>query len=303
MELRQLEYLVAVVDEASFTRAAARLHVAQPGVSAQIRQLERELGQELLDRTGRTVRPTSVGEAVLPYARAALDNVAAVRHAVEQLTGLVRGRVAIGTIPSRPLGELPGLLAAFHRAHPDVEITLTEDRSDRLLDAVRAGRLDLAVVGVAERRPAGVDGLVVTEQELGAAVPPGHPLAVHAEITLGALRDAPLACLPRGSGMRTALEAACATAGFRPRVAFEAGDPFMVGQLAADGLGIAILPAAFAAAHPGGLRPVALTSPRPRARIELVWRADAPTGPAARAFVAHARAAFAGPGEAPDRAG
>ncbi|KOG56021.1 LysR family transcriptional regulator, partial [Streptomyces varsoviensis] len=75
MELRQLEYLVAVVEEASFTKAAARLHVAQPGVSAQVRQLERELGQSLLDRSGRTVRPTEAGAAVLPYARAALAAV------------------------------------------------------------------------------------------------------------------------------------------------------------------------------------------------------------------------------------
>src|SRR3954467_2389851 len=100
MELRQLEYFVTVVEEAGFTRAAERVHVAQPGVSAQIRRLERELGQELLDRSGRSVRLTEVGAAVLPYARAALAAVDGVRLAVDELTGLLRGQVAIGTVTS-----------------------------------------------------------------------------------------------------------------------------------------------------------------------------------------------------------
>src|SRR5215218_4902710 len=100
MELRQLEYLVAVVDHGGFTRAAERLHVAQPGISAQIRRLEAELGQELLDRSGRRVRPTAAGDAVLPYARAALQAVRGVRQAIDEVSGLLRGHVAVGTVTS-----------------------------------------------------------------------------------------------------------------------------------------------------------------------------------------------------------
>jgi DNA-binding transcriptional LysR family regulator len=88
MELHRLEYFVAVAEEGSFTRAAARVHVAQSGVSAQVRRLEAELGQPLLDRSGRTVRLTEVGAVVLPYARAALEAVAGARHAVDELTRL-----------------------------------------------------------------------------------------------------------------------------------------------------------------------------------------------------------------------
>src|SRR5437016_2911419 len=113
MELRQLEYFVAVAEEANFTRAAGRLHVAQPGVSAQIRRLERELGEELLDRSERAVRVTDVGAAVLGYARAALAAVDGARRAVDELTGLVRGHVAVGTVTSHNAG-LPSLLASFH---------------------------------------------------------------------------------------------------------------------------------------------------------------------------------------------
>src|SRR3954470_23172758 len=147
MELRQLAYLVAVAEEASFTRAAARVSVAQPGVSAQVRQLERELGEPLLDRSGRTVRLTEVGAAVLPLARAALEAVAGMRLAVEDLTGLVHGRVAIGMIVACSSIDLTDLLAAFHVQHPGVEIVLSEDTSDRLLAALQAGQLDLALVG------------------------------------------------------------------------------------------------------------------------------------------------------------
>src|SRR5664279_2469923 len=122
MELRQLEYFVAVADEASFTRAAARLHVAQPGVSAQVRQLERELGQDLFDRSGRAVRLTEAGTAVLLYARAALGSAAGARLAVDELTGLVRGHVAVGMVVACSSYDLANLLADFHHAYPAVEI-------------------------------------------------------------------------------------------------------------------------------------------------------------------------------------
>src|SRR4051794_8261081 len=113
MELHQLAYLVAVAEEASFTRAAARLRVAQPGVSAQVRKLERELGQDLLDRSGREVRLTPAGAAVLPYARAALAAVEGARRTAAELSGLARGRVAIGTVTSHDV-DLATVLADFH---------------------------------------------------------------------------------------------------------------------------------------------------------------------------------------------
>src|SRR4029453_6241939 len=120
MELRQLEYFVAVAEEANFTRAAERIHVAQPAVSAQIQRLEREVGQPLLDRSRRAVRLTAAGEAVLPYARAALAAVADIHVAVEELTQLVRGSVTIGTVTSHSV-DVPSLLADFQAANPNAE--------------------------------------------------------------------------------------------------------------------------------------------------------------------------------------
>lgn len=198
MELRQFEYFVAVTDEASFTRAAAGLHVAQPGVSAQIRRLERELGQPLFDRSGRTVRLTEVGRAVLPFARAALEAVNGARLAVDELTGLVRGQVAVGMVASCGALPLPAVLAGFHRRHPAVEISLTEANSDVLLDDVLAGRLDLAVVGLAAGPPEGIAIQVVVDERLVAAVAPDDPLADAGTVRLAALRDRALITLTRG---------------------------------------------------------------------------------------------------------
>ena len=172
MELRQLQYLVAVVEEASFTRAASRVHVAQPGVSAQVRRLERELGEELLDRTGRAVRPTAAGEAVLPYARAALAAVDGARAAVDELAGLVRGRVTVGTVVGCGAVGLPEVLAGFHRAHRGVELTLSEGNSDQLLAELSAGRLDLALVGLAEPAGPGIEVQIVVDEELVLGVGP-----------------------------------------------------------------------------------------------------------------------------------
>ncbi len=287
MELRQLEYLVAVADDASFTRAAARLHVAQPGVSAQIRRLERELGLELLDRTG-GVRPTAVGAAVLPHARAALAAVAAVRHAVEDHAGLVQGRVAMGVVTSYTQPDVPTLLGDFREEHPGVEIALTEASTDVLVAGLRDGTIDLALVSLPATDVDGLQTRVVTEDALVIAVGHDHALAGRASITVRALRDLPLISLPRGTGLRLLLDDACAAAGFAPRIALEAGDPGVLARLAARGLGVAIVPASLAAGHADALHAVPIVRPELRGALALAWRAGGAASPAGRALVEHA---------------
>jgi DNA-binding transcriptional LysR family regulator len=287
MELHQLEYFVAVAEEASFTRAASRVHVAQPGVSAQVRRLESELGQQLLDRSGRSVRLTEVGSAVLPFARAALDAVASARLAVDELAGLVRGQVTVGMVSGCALPILAELLAGFHHRYPGVAITLVEDNSDRLAERLRDGQLDLALIGWAGETPEWLDTIVVVDEELVAAVHPAHPLADAATtaIPIGKLRDLPLVSLPRGTGVRAALDAACAEAGFAPRIVFEASALPMVVELATRGLGLAVVPASI----PNGPRILPITDPPIRSRLELAWHPAPSANPAARALVEHAR--------------
>ena len=296
MELHQLEYFVAVAEEASFTRAASRVHVAQPGVSAQVRRLESELGQQLLDRSGRSVRLTEVGSAVLPFARAALDAVANARLAVDDLAGLVRGQVTVGMVSGCALPALAELLAGFHDRHPGVAIALVEDNSDRLVERLRDGRLDLALIGWAEQTPADIDSVVLVDEELVAVVAPGHPLAGTGAgagaragagaITIRQLRDLPLVSLPRGTGVRAALDAACAAAGFTPRIVFEASALPMVVELAGRGLGLAVVPASI----PNGPGILRITDPRLRSRLELAWPSAPAANPAARALIEQARA-------------
>jgi DNA-binding transcriptional LysR family regulator len=290
MELHQLEYFVAVAEEASFTRAASRVHVAQPGVSAQVRRLESELGQQLLDRSGRSVRLTEVGSAVLPFARAALDAVTNARLAVDDLAGLVRGQVTVGMVSGCALPVLAELLAGFHDRHPGVAIALVEDNSDRLVERLRDGRLDLALIGWAEQTPADIDSVVLVDEELVVAVAPDHPLADAgagaSTITIRQLRDLPLVSLPRGTGVRAALDAACAAAGFTPRIVFEASALPMVVELAGRGLGLAVVPASI----PNGPGILRITDPQLRSRLELAWPSAPAANPAARALIEQARA-------------
>lgn len=284
MELRQLRYFLAVVDEANFTRAADRLHVSQPGVSAQIRQLERELGQDLLNRSGRTVALTEVGAAVLPYARAAVAAASATRDAADAVAGLARGHVGIGSVPSATL-DLVELLADFHARYPGIEMTLTEHSSANLLTEVRSGRLDLAFVGLAGDPPPGIVCRVIREEALVAVVARTDPLSGKPAVALRELAARPQITLPRGTGVRSALDASFAEAGLRAHVAFEASDPRVAARLAQRGLGTAILPASEVAADDdrGLVRAVAITPPV-SARLALVWRAQGPLSPAADAL-------------------
>ncbi|MFG1703056.1 LysR family transcriptional regulator [Nonomuraea sp. M3C6] len=289
MELRQLEYFVAVAEEAGFTRAAARLHVAQPGVSAQIRQLEREVGEELFDRSGRTVRLTAVGEAVLPYARAALAAVDGMRLVVDEFTGLLRGRVVMGGVSAPSVLDLPGMLSGFHERHPAVEISLVETDPETLVDGLQSGRLDFGLLGLGGALPPGVEVQVVVDQALVAAVHHDHELAAGRSITVAGLKGLPLISLPVGTGLRTVLEEVCAQAGFAPHVAFEASEPYVLGQLAGRGLGVAILPESAVAAAAAELHVLDITEPSMRGRMGVVWREGGPKSPAARAFIEHAR--------------
>ncbi|MEV6479353.1 LysR family transcriptional regulator [Streptomyces sp. NPDC051576] len=293
MELRQLEYLVAVAEEESFTKAAARVFVTQPCVSAQIRRLERELGHDLLDRAGRTVRLTEVGVAALPHARAVLAALDGVRDAVEDVTGLVRGQVTLGSVSSSLSMRLPDLIADFSARHPAVEISLIEGTTDQLADAVRDGKADVAVIGLSTDPPADLESQILVDESLVGAVSPDHPLAGRSGVHIEELDRHPLMCLPVGSGLRAAADAAWSAAGLRPRIAFEAGDPAVLAQLAARGLGVAILPERFVRARAGELHCLEVLGPGLRGRLALVWRSGGRTGPAAQALVYQAREAFA----------
>ncbi|MFI6338722.1 LysR family transcriptional regulator [Streptomyces sp. NPDC050535] len=291
MDLRQLEYFVAVAEERNFTRAAERVHISQSGVSAQIRQLERELGAELFDRSARTATLTVAGTAALEHARAALAAAGAVGQAVGEVTGLIRGRLTVGMVMGCTLTPLFEALAVFHRAHPGVEISLLEDNSDRLLDGVRAGTIDLALIGTATAIPDGVDALTIISERLVVAVPAGHPLAGRRRVTLRDLVGHPIVCMPPGTGLRTVFDQACAAQNLQPVIALQASASDAIADLAARGLGVAVLSESMAASYRDRLTARTIDDVATPALLALIWKP--PHNPAARELLAHSRQAFA----------
>jgi len=289
MELRQLEYFVAVAEEANFTRAAERVHISQSGVSAQIRALETHLGAPLIDRSGRVARLTEVGTVALPYARAALAAALDLRQAIDEVRGVIRGRLAVGMVLGCEVTPLFEALAEFHREHPTIELELVEANSDQLIAATRAGAVDIALVGAAGAPPEDLSAQVIVSEALVALVPPDCPQATREQLPLAELAAHPLVTLPEGTGIRAVLDAACATAGVTADVALVASAPGAVAHLASRGMGIAVLSESMAAAFPA-LVAVPITGVDIAALLALVWRPR--LSPAMTALLPHLRRAF-----------
>jgi DNA-binding transcriptional LysR family regulator len=290
MELRHLEYFVAVAEEHSFTRAAERVHISQSGVSAQIRQLEREVGAQLFDRSARTATLTVAGKAALGHARAALAATDALTQAVGEVTDLIRGRLTVGMVIGCTLTPLFDALAAFHQAHPGVEISLLEGNSDRLVDGVHAGTIDLALIGAAATTPDGLAALTLITERLVTAVPPSHPLAGRRRVTLRDLAAYPVVCMPTGTGLRTLFDQACAASGVQPTIALQASAADAIADLAARGLGVAILSQSMAERYRDRLTARAIDDIAAPALLALIWKTA--HNPATRALLSHARHAF-----------
>jgi DNA-binding transcriptional LysR family regulator len=288
MELRQLHYFVAIAEEGQFTRAAARVSVAQPAVSAQIRRLERELGERLFVRDRHGARLTDAGEAFLPHARAALAAAARGRDTIASLQGKLRGRLTVGV--AGPVDDrLAGALGEFHRAHPAIEIALRNQQNEPLLAGVANAEFDAAIVGAgAHALPPGVAARVVATEPLVLAVAREQPFAGRKTIAVADLRDVPMITLVRGSGLRAVLEQACRAAGFSPRITAETGELASLVGLVAAGLGVALLPRSAATGAVQALR----VTPRLERRTALAWNTAAGS-PAARAFLAIAERHFA----------
>jgi DNA-binding transcriptional LysR family regulator len=289
MDLRQLSYFVAVAEEGQFTRAAIRVSVAQPAVSAQIRRLERELGEPLFHRDQRVVSLTRAGEALLPHARAALAAAERGRDTIASLRGVLHGRLRVGV--AGPVDHrFAEALGDFHRAHPAVEIAVTQQHNEPLLAAVADGHVDAAIVGLgAQPLPPRVRTRVVATEPLVLAVRRGDPLSSRRTVTLAQLHEQPMITLVRGSGLRTVLENACRDAGFVPRITAEAGELGSLVEFAAEGLGVAIVPRS--ATDGADLAVLKITRPRLQRRTALAWN-DTVTSPAGRAFLALADRRF-----------
>jgi len=254
MELRQLAVFVAVAEEASFTRAADRLHVVQSAVSAAVRNLERELGAQLFNRSTHRVALSDAGHALLPEARATLAAAAAARDAVDAVGGGLRGTVVLGTLQVQGIGsiDVAGLLAEFRAEHPAVEIQIRHAGSLEMTIKVRDGELDLAFVALPDQYFPGVELVPLSSEPIMLALAADHPLASRTRVELAALASETIIDFPDGWGIRMANDRAFATAGIARQIAYEVNDTGSVIGFIRHGLAIGLLPASLFE-HPEGI--------------------------------------------------
>ncbi|PZT72265.1 MULTISPECIES: LysR family transcriptional regulator [unclassified Streptomyces] len=283
MELQQLRYVIAVAETNSFTRAAERCLVVQSALSHQIARLERELGGRLFERTTRRVRLTPAGEAFLPAARQCLEAAERAAAEVAAAVGEVRGRLAVGLIPTVTAVDIPAALRDFRRRHPQVRVSLRVGASDELAEQVREGTLDVAFLGLpATARPSGVGRHELSRERLVAVVAPDHALAGAPSVDLRRLSREVFADFPAGTAGRAQTDLAFTAAGLTRDVAFEVTTADYIASLVGPGLAVAMLPPAYAARLPGV---VAIGVSDAPVRVQhVIWSRSGRT-PAATAFL------------------
>jgi DNA-binding transcriptional LysR family regulator len=284
VQLNQLAVAVAVAEEENFTRAAARLHLAQPSLSRQIRLLERELGVQLFNRgPGQSlVTLTADGEALLPFIRRVLADVAATGAEARALTGMARGRLSIGATPSLITRVLAPALVDFQASHPGIDLLVVEAGSHQLVPQLASGEVDPALVV----QPV-TDPLVATtplfHDPLVLAVAPEHPLAARRRVRVADLDGLSLVMFREGYDLRSVTLDACRDAGVSPHLVSQGGEMDGVLAFVAAGLGAAVVPA-IAMPSDGSLIAVPFTRPGLSRTVALAHRNDRPLPRPARAL-------------------
>ena len=244
MELQQLRYFCAIADTGSFSRAALQTHVSQPSLSQQIRKLEDELGARLFDRLGRAVRLTELGQAFLPGARAVLRDLEAARSEVFERKAGTAGSVCVGVIPTIAPYFLPPVLATFSLKYPQVRLTVVEEITPLLLERLRAGTLDAAIVALPlQARSHEFDAVPLLEEKLYAVLPQKHALRKRRAVSLGELQDDSFLLLRDGHCFRETAVSACKRARLDPKIVFESGQFSSILSMVSAGLGVSIVPA------------------------------------------------------------
>jgi DNA-binding transcriptional LysR family regulator len=276
MDLRQMRYFVAVAEERHFGRAAARLHIAQPPLSQQIRRIEAELGEPLLYRTTRSVELAPAGEVLLERSR---DILAAVDAAIEDARRAAHGeygRLAIGFTGSATYALLPALAAALRRELPGVALDLRGE----LLTPTQVARLTAGTLDLGLLRPPIRDRSLSTEvlrsEPLIAVLPESHPLAAADAISLERLKDEPFVTYPSHfrSVLHDAVEDACAAHGFTPRAAHEVAETATLVSFVAAGLGVSLVPASVRNMTVEGAVYRPLSQDTTRVQLAAAWKRD-----------------------------
>jgi DNA-binding transcriptional LysR family regulator len=284
VQLRQLEYVLAVAEEQSFTRAASRLHLAQPSLSRQVRLIERELGVLLFDRgPGQAVVSlTAEGAALLPFIRRIMADVAGAGAEARALRGMDRGRLSVGATPSLITRVLAPALVEFHRGHPGIELLVVEAGSRQLVPQLASGEVDLALVVLPVTDPL-VSTTPLFEDPLVLPVAPGHPLAGRSRVQVADLHGLDLVMFREGYDLRAVTLAACRAGGAAPHLVSQGGEMDGVLAFVAAGLGAAVVPA-IALTSDDRVAAIPFTDPGIRRIVALAQRNDRALARPARAL-------------------
>lgn len=245
MEFRQMMYAIQIAAERNFSRAAEKLHIAQPSLSQQLSKLEKELGVLLFKRSTNSVELTHAGSVFVSRAQQILDMTEQLQREMDDLADLRKGRVVVGSVPVTGAHVLPDVLPAFRAAYPDIEVVLVEETSKKLEELTVSGATDVCLLSLPISDPA-LAYRPVIEEGIWLAVPPDHALAAESAsdkpMPLARLRDEPFILLKKGQGFRAIAHELCERGGFEPNIVFESGNIETVQALVAAGMGIAFVP-------------------------------------------------------------
>ncbi len=271
MEMHQFRYVVAVARTGTFSRAAEQCHVSQPSLSQQIQKLEDELGERLFDRTKRAAKLTPSGAAFLRRATRILEEADAAQREAKDAVGLLRGRVAIGVLPTIAPYLLPGAMSAFAKKYPGVEMVVQEDTTAGLLTLAASYEIDFALASQ-PIHDARMELKQLFTEELRLALPPGHRLARKRCIRAADLDHERLIIMKEGHCLGDQVLGFCDRRDLRPRVVFRSAQLETVQALVRAGLGISLIPGmALRSQRQRLLEYRSLASPRPERQILAFW--------------------------------
>ncbi|SDN85161.1 DNA-binding transcriptional regulator, LysR family [Paenibacillus sp. yr247] len=286
MELRQLQYAIQIAIERNFSRAAEKLHIAQPSLSQQLSKLEKEIGVLLFQRSTNSVELTHAGALFVEKSQKILDMVEQLKKEMEDISQMKKGRLVVGSMPITGSTILPFVVPAFQSAYPDIEITLVEETSSNLETLTMNGQTDISLLSLPLRE----DSLVyetLLEEEIVLAVPPQHPLAKSKKpIRIDQLEKEAFIALKKGQGFRKLTLDLCQKAGIIPSIVFESSNMETVQSLVAAGMGIAFVPYLISKRSYSELSPVHLTlEGSPTRTLVIAYRKGRYISKAAEAFI------------------
>lgn len=290
MELRQLQYALAIAKELNFSRAAEKLHIAQPSLSQQLAKLEKEIGVQLFSRSTNSVELTHAGKIFMEKAQTIIDMVEMLKREMDDISHMRKGKLIVGSLPMTGAHILPQVLPVFQARYPNIEIQLIEETTRNLEALTAAGETDISLLSL-PLIDASLAHEPLIEEEICLALPPGHPLVrktaeAGSSITIAELADEPFIALKKGQGFRQIVVDLCREAGFEPRIVFESSNIETVQSLVAAGMGIAFVPQmVMRDGAPDAPVYARLAEPRPTRMLVIAHRHGRYLPKAAEAFI------------------